>query len=153
MNKEQPFTGVTPLQRRIDIAMAPRLFVLRVIGLFSTLGLLLAVVGVYGVLAEFVGHRLPEFGVRMACGATARDVLGLVWGQGTRLVAIGLALGLGGAVVLRDVMSTMVYGVQTFDPLSYAAACLLLFAAASAACALPARRASRLDPVAALRSE
>ena len=153
INKEQPFRGVQPLQQRIDQAMAPRLFVLRLIGLFSTLGLLLAVIGVYGVLAEFVSHRVPEFGVRMACGATAANVLGLVLAQGTRLVAIGLALGLGAAVILRDVMSTMVYGVRTFDPLAYSTACVLMFAAAVAACALPARRASRLDPVVALRSE
>ena len=153
MNKEQPFRGVLPLQERIDRAMAPRLFVLRLIGLFSTLGLLLAVIGVYGVLAEFVSHRVPEFGVRMALGATAGNVLGLVLRQGTRLVVVGLALGVGAAAILRDVMSTMVYGVRTFDPLAYAAACSLLFAATIAACAVPARRAARLDPVAALRSE
>lgn len=153
MDPEQPFSGVRPLQQRIDEAMAPRMFVLRLIGLFSVLGLVLAVVGVYGVLAEFVVQRIPEIGVRMAFGATASDVLTLILGRGARLVAIGIVLGVGGAVGLRSVMSTLVYGVRTLDPLAYAAACLLLCAATIAACAIPARRASRLDPAVALRSE
>jgi putative ABC transport system permease protein len=153
MDPEQPFTGVRPLQERIDEAMAPRVFVLRLIGLFSALGLILAVVGVYGVLAEFVAQRIPEIGVRMAFGATASDVLTLILGYGARLVAIGIVLGVIGAIVLRGAMSTMVYGVQTLDPLAYAAASLLLCAATIGACALPARRASRLDAAVALRSE
>jgi ABC-type antimicrobial peptide transport system permease subunit len=153
INPETPFSGVTTLQSRIDKAMAPRLFVLRLIGLFSILGLILAVVGVYGVLAEFVVQRVPEIGVRMAFGATAADVLGLVLGQGAKLVVIGLALGLAGAVMLRDVMTTMVYSIRTLDPLAFVTASVLLFAATVAACALPARRASRLDPAIALRSE
>ena len=153
INREQPFSGIRPLQQKIDEAMAPRLFVLRLIGLFSVLGLILAVIGVYGVLAEFVVQRVPEIGVRMAFGATASDVLTLILGHGARLVAIGIVLGVAGAILLRSVMSTMVYGVRTLDPLAYVAACLLLCAATIAACAVPARRASRLDPVAALRSE
>jgi putative ABC transport system permease protein len=153
IDPEQPFTGVRPLQQRIDQALAPRLFLLRLIGLFSVLGVILAVVGVYGVLAEFVAQRVPEIGVRMAFGATASDVLALILGHGARLVAVGLALGIGGAIALRSVMSTMVYGVQTLDPLAYTAACLLLCAATITACAVPARRASRLDPAVALRSE
>ena len=108
-------------------------------GCFSILGLVLAVVGVYGVLAEFVVQRVPEIGVRMAFGATASDVLALVLGQGSKLVMIGLALGLTGAVMLRGIMDTMVYSVRTLDPLAYATACVLLFAATVAACALPAR--------------
>ena len=138
---------------RRDEAMAPRLFVLRLVGLFSVLGVLLAVVGVYGVLAEFVAQRVPEIGVRMAFGATASDVLTLILGHGARLVFIGLALGVAGAIALRSVMSTMVYGVQTLDPPAYTMAFLLLSAATITACAVPARRASRLDPAVALRSE
>jgi putative ABC transport system permease protein len=153
IDREQPFSGVKPLQERLDEAMAPRLFVLRLIGLFSVLGLILAVVGVYGVLAEFVIQRVPEIGVRMAFGATRSDVLALIFSQGARLVAIGLVIGVGGAVLLRSVMSTMVYGVKPSDPLAYLAACLVLAVATIAACALPARRAARLDPAVALRSE
>jgi putative ABC transport system permease protein len=153
IDPEQPFAGVRPLQHRLDEAMAPRLFVLRLVGLFSVLGVLLAVVGVYGVLAEFVAQRVPEIGVRMAFGATASDVLTLILGHGVRLVVVGLIIGIVGAVLLRSVMSTMLYGVRTLDPLAYAAACLLLCAATIAACAVPARRASRLDPAVAIRSE
>jgi putative ABC transport system permease protein len=153
IDRETPFSGITTLQSRIDQAMAPRLFVLRLIGLFSILGLLLAIVGVYGVLAEFVVQRVPEIGVRMAFGATASDVLTLVLGHGSKLVIGGLVLGLAGAVLLRGVMTTMVYSVRTSDPSSYVAATVLLFAATVAACALPARRAARLDPAVALRSE
>jgi predicted permease len=153
IDRDTPFSGVTTLQSRIDRAMAPRLFVLRLIGLFSILGLILAVVGVYGVLAEFVVQRVPEIGVRMAFGATAANILALVLGQGSRLVMIGLALGLTGAVMLRGVMTTMVYSIRTSDPPAYVTACALLVTATIAACALPARRASRIDPAVALRSE
>jgi predicted permease len=153
LDRELPFRGVVPLQERIDRAMAPRLFVLRLVGLFSVIGLVLAVIGVYGVLTEFVSQRVPEIGIRMAIGATARDVLRLIFGQGARLVALGLVLGVAGAALLRGVMTTMVYGVETSDPLAYATAGVLLLLATAAACLIPARRASRLDPVAALRSE
>jgi putative ABC transport system permease protein len=148
---QAPFSGVTPLQERLDRAMAPKLFVLRVIGLFSILGLVLAVVGVYGVLAEFVAQRIPEIGIRIAIGATSSDVLALILRHGTRLVALGVVLGLTGAVLLRGAMTTMLYGVQTLDPLAYLTACLCLLAATIAACTIPARRAARLDPVVALR--
>jgi len=153
VDREAPFRGVEPLQTRIDRAMAPRLFVLRIVGLFSIIGLILAVVGVYGVLAEFVAQRVPEMGIRIAFGATRSHVLALVLGQGARLVSIGLVLGFAAAVLLRGAMATMVYGVRTSDPVTYAAACAVLFAATIAACAVPARRASQLDPVVALRSE
>ena len=153
IDRDAPFKGVEPLQTRIDRAMAPRLFVLRIVGLFSLIGLILAVVGVYGVLAEFVVQRVPEMGIRIAFGATRADVLALVLGQGARLVSIGLVLGFAAAVLLRGVMTTMVYGVRTSDPLTYVTACVVLFTATIAACTVPARRAARLDPVVALRSE
>jgi putative ABC transport system permease protein len=153
VDREAPFRGVEPLQTRIDRAMAPRLFVLRIIGLFSIIGLILAVVGVYGVLAEFVIQRVPEMGIRIAFGATRADVLALVLGQGARLVSMGLVLGFAAAVLLRDAMTTMVYGVRTSDPVTYVTACVVLFTATIAACTVPARRAARLDPVVALRSE
>jgi putative ABC transport system permease protein len=153
LDPEQPFAGVTPLQARLDRAMAPRRFVLRLVGLFSALGLILAVVGIYGVLAESVAQRVPEIGVRRAFGATAADVLVLFLRYGARLVCIGLIVGIVGAVLLRDSMSTIIYGVQTLDPLSFLAACVSLLMATLAASALPARRAADLDPAVALRSE
>jgi predicted permease len=153
VNREQPFRGVEPLQNRIDQAMAPRRFILRLIGLFSILTMILAIVGVYGVLAESVAQRIPEIGIRMALGATASNVLALILRQGLWMVAVGIGLGLGGAVFLRGAMRTMVFGVRTLDPSSYVVACLFLVIATLAACAIPARRAARLDPVAALRFE
>jgi hypothetical protein len=153
VNREAPFTGVEPLQQRIDRAMAPRLFVLRVVGLFTIIGLILAIVGVYGVIAELAVQRVPEIGVRMAFGATASSVLALILRQGARLVSIGLVLGLVGAGLLRGAMTSLVYGVRTSDPLTYAVAAIVLFAAAVAACAIPAVLASRLDPATALRTE
>jgi putative ABC transport system permease protein len=153
VNREQPFRGVEPLQDRIDRAMAPRRFILRLIGLFSILTMILAIVGVYGVLAESVAQRIPEIGIRMALGATASNVLALILRQGVWMVALGIGLGLGGAVLLRGAMTTMVFGVRTLDLSSYVAACALLMFATLAACAIPARRAARLDPVAALRLE
>jgi putative ABC transport system permease protein len=153
VNPEAPFRGVAPLQARIDRQTAPRRFVLQAIGLFSIIALVLAVVGVYGVIAEFVGHRVPEIGVRMTFGASTGDVARLILRQGWNLARVGVPLGLIGAVLLRGTMSTMVYGVETLDPLTYVAAALALLGATAIACAVPARRASRLDPVIALRAE
>jgi len=126
---------------------------MRLMGLFSLLALTLAIVGVYGVLAAFVTQRIPEIGVRMAFGATTPDVLTLIVGQGARLVTIGVAAGLVGALLLRGSMTSMVYGIQTFDAAAYLFASLGLAAATLAAAAVPATRASRVDPVAALRAQ
>jgi len=152
-NPESPFPGVEPLQHQIDRATAPRRFILRLIGAFSTLGLALAVIGIYGVLAESVAERAPEIGVRLALGAQPSDVLALILRQGAWIVLVGLGLGSTAAFVLRHQMVSMVFGVATADPVSYAAACAALLIAAISACAIPARRAARLDPIVALRTE
>jgi putative ABC transport system permease protein len=152
VNPEHPFPEVVPLQAEIDRATAPRRFVLRVIGLFSILGMTLAVIGIYGVLAESVAERVPEIGVRMALGAQPSNVVALILRQGIWIIAIGLGLGLVGAVAVSRQMTTLVFGIGTLDPPSYLTACALLTMAALAACAIPARRAVALDPVIALRS-
>ena len=152
VNPEQPFPGVTPLQTEIDRATAPRRFILRLIGMFSVLGLGLAVIGIYGVLAESVAERVPEIGVRMALGAQASDVVALILRQGAWMVCIGVGIGVVGTLLLRREMTTMVFGVRTLDPLSYVAACATLVVAGLAACAIPARRAAKLDPAVALRT-
>jgi len=148
-----PPATVTPLQDYIDRETAPRRFVLQTVGLFSLLGLGLAVMGVYGVLAAFVTQRVPEIGVRMAFGATSSNVVRFVLHQGWRLAAIGVPLGLAGAVALNGTMRAQVYGVSTLDPATYVVAALCLLLATVAACLIPARRAARRDPVAALRAE
>jgi putative ABC transport system permease protein len=153
VNPEHPFPDVTPLQAEIDRATAPRRFTLRLIGMFSFLGLALAVIGIYGVLAESVAERVPEIGVRIALGARPADVVTLIMRQAVWMVAVGLGLGLAGAVVVSRQMTALVFGVGTLDPLSYAVACAMLVTAALAACAIPARRAVALDPVVALRTE
>jgi len=153
VNPENPFPDVTPLQAEIDRATAPRRFVLRLIGIFSLLGLALAMIGIYGVLAESVAERVPEIGVRMALGARPADVMTLVLRQGLWIVAVGVTIGLTGAVLVTRQMTALLFGVGTLDPLAYAAACAVLIAAAFAACAIPARRAVALDPVVALRTE
>jgi predicted permease len=153
VNPEHPFPEVTPVQMEIDRATAPRRFVLRLIGMFALLGLALAVIGIYGVIAESVVERVPEIGVRIALGAQRSDVMRLIMRQGVTMVVIGLGLGLAGAIAMSSQMSAMVFGVGTLDPLSYLAACAMLSAVGLAACAIPARRAVALDPVIALRSE
>ena len=153
VNPEQPFPDVVPLQAEIDRATAPRRFILRLIGLFSILGLALAVIGIYGVVAESVAERVPEIGVRIALGAPPSNVVALILRQGIWMIAIGLGLGLAGAVAVSRQMTALVFGVGTLDPLSYLTACAMLAMAALAACAIPASRAVTLDPVVALRSE
>jgi putative ABC transport system permease protein len=153
VNPEHPFPNVVPLQTEIDRDTALRRFILRLIGLFSLLGVALAVIGIYGVLAESVAERVPEIGVRIALGAQPADVVSLIMRQGIWMVAIGLGVGLAGAAFVTRQMTAMVFGVGTLDPLSYVAASVLLAIAALAACAIPARRAVSLDPVVALRSE
>jgi len=153
VNPESPFPGVEPLQDQIDRATAPRRFILHLIGMFSVLGLVLAMIGIYGVLAESVAERVPEIGVRMALGAQPADVLALVLRQGAWIVLAGLGFGLAAALSLRQEMTSLVFGVETTDPVSYAAASAALLVAGLSACAIPARRAARLDPVAALRAD
>jgi ABC-type antimicrobial peptide transport system permease subunit len=153
VNPEQPFPGVTPLQTEIDRATAPRRFILRLVGMFSVLGLALAVIGIYGVLAESVAEQVREIGVRMALGARAPDLVAMILREALGMLGMGLGIGLLGAFLLRHEMTTLVFGVRTLDPLSYIAACVALVAAGLAACAIPARRAAGLDPAVALRTE
>ncbi|MDE3154212.1 MAG: ABC transporter permease [Acidobacteriota bacterium] len=122
-------------------------------GIFGVIALVLAAVGVYGVLSFSVSQRIHEIGVRVALGAGARDVLGLVVGQGLRLAAIGAALGLAGAAGAAQVIRSVLFNVQAIDPISFAGTTAFLTAVALVASVLPARRAARIDPVVALREE
>jgi putative ABC transport system permease protein len=153
LDPDQPLTRIGTLQERIDEVLAPRRFMLRLIGLFSILALGLAMLGVYGVMAESVAQRVPEIGIRVALGATPGAIRHLVIVQGGWMVVLGLAGGLAGALTLRRAMATLVFGVPTTDPLAYAIACVCLAAATIAACAIPANRAASLDPIRALRQE
>ena len=153
LDPELALTRIQTLDERLEESVAPRRFILRLVGLFSVLALALAMIGLYGVIAESVGQRVPEIGVRMALGAAPGDILRLVMKQGGWMVATGLALGLGGALALRDSMASLVFGVPTSDPISFVVAALSLVVATLVACLLPARRAAAVDPVIALRQE
>jgi putative ABC transport system permease protein len=134
-------------------SMASRRFAMVLLGSFAILALGLASIGIYGVIAYVVGQRTQEIGIRMALGAQRKDVLGLILWQGTRLALLGAAIGIVGALALTRLMSGLLYGVGATDPATFAGLALVLIAVAMVACYLPASRAMRVDPVAALRSE
>jgi len=150
---EQPVFGVMPMEKVIANASAERRFSLLLLTLFAGLALLLSAIGIYGVMAYNTTQRRHEIGIRMALGAGSGEVLGLVVGQGMRLVGIGLLLGLTGAWALSRVLTSQLYDVSARDPLTYLTVAALLGAVALAALYVPARRAVRLDPMTSLRSE
>jgi len=120
---------------------------------FAGLAIVLASVGLYGVIAYLVAQRTHEIGVRMALGARSRDVLRMVLAHGLRLVAVGVVLGLAGALALTRFLAGQLYGVRPTDPLTFVAVTALLALVALAATWLPARRAARVNPMVALRAE
>ena len=126
---------------------------MQVLGGFAALALLLAAVGLYGVLSYMVTSNRAEIGIRVALGAQPREVFRMVTGRALALAAAGAALGLTGCVALRSVLATVLFGVGPSDPGTLAAATVLLLAVALAAGGFPARRAMRMDPVSALREE
>ena len=120
---------------------------------FAALAVLLAATGIYGVMSLSVNSRVQEFGIRTALGAGPRDVLGLVLRNGMRLAVVGITLGVGGALWLTRFLESLLFGVKPVDLPTFAAAVLLLTAVALLACYLPARRATKIDPMVALRYE
>jgi ABC-type antimicrobial peptide transport system permease subunit len=141
------------LDALVDNAVAPRRLLTHLLGLFSFLALALAAIGLYGVIAFSVTQRTQEIGIRMAIGAQRRDVLTLILRGGLALVAIGVAVGLAGAFALTRVLQSMLYGVSAQDPLVFAGIAALLVLVAALACLLPALRATKVDPLVALRAE
>jgi putative ABC transport system permease protein len=150
---EQYISNVGPLTELLSASLARRRFDTMLTGLFAGLALLLATVGIFGVTAYAVTQRTREIGVRMALGARPWDVLRLVLGQGLRLILYGIGAGLVVALVLTRVLSTMLYGVTSTDPLTFIAVSLGLIFVALLACYIPARRATKVDPLIALRYE
>jgi putative ABC transport system permease protein len=130
----------------------PRL-ITQLVGSFAILALLLAAIGIYGVMAYSVTQRTHEVGIRLALGAQPRDVLALLMVQGMRLVFLGVVLGVVVSLVLTRLLATLLYGTSVRDPLTFAGVSALLVAVALLACYIPARRAMRVDPIVALRYE
>ena len=153
MSVEQVIYGDQTMENVISASMATRRFAMILLGAFAALALVLASVGIYGVIAYMVGQRTQEIGVRMALGAQRKDVLRLVLWQGTRLALLGVVIGLGVAVLLTRLMTQLLYGVSATDPITFVGLAIVLTAIAVAACCIPARRAMRVDPVVALRYE
>ena len=138
--------------RLSNTAAQPRLNTL-LLSVFASVALLIASIGIYGVLAYSVSQRTGEIGVRMALGATPRGVLRLIVGEGMKVVLIGIGAGLAGGLVVGRAVSSLVFGVPVRDPVTFTAVAVVLAAVAIAACVIPALRASRVDPIVALRNE
>jgi putative ABC transport system permease protein len=153
LDADQPITRVRTMDQLLSRTLSEAKFSLLLFGLFAALALVLAAIGIYGVMATAVTQRTHEIGLRMALGAQKRDVLRLVIGEGMILVLVGVAAGLASAVALTRLMSTLLFGVSATDPMTLALITLLLAAVALLACYLPARRAAKVDPMVALRYE
>jgi predicted permease len=144
---------VRPMSEIVARSISTQRLTMFLLSIFSALALVLSAVGIYGVISYLTGRRTHEIGVRVALGASSSDVLCMVLGQGLRITLIGVAIGLAAAFGLTRFITTMIYGVGTTDPLTFASVAILLSAVALFACYLPARRAMRVDPIVALRYE
>jgi putative ABC transport system permease protein len=148
-----PLSEIKSLEEWVGDAMWRTRVGMWLLSAFAALALLLTAIGIFGVMAQTVMQRTPEIGIRMALGAQRRDVLSLVLGQAALLTGAGVAVGVGSALALTRLMTTLLYGVPPHDPLTFAAVVAILTLVALAACYIPARRATRIDTVVALRTE
>jgi predicted permease len=153
VDSDLPLAKVTTLAAIVDTSLAQPRFSMLLLGSFGALALLLASIGIYGVISYSVAQRTQEIGIRLALGAQRRNVFGMILSQGARLAGLGIAIGLVLAFGVARLMSSFLFGVQPADPLTFAAVCALLLAVAFLACYIPARRATRVDPLTALRYE
>jgi putative ABC transport system permease protein len=148
-----PLDNVMTMEARLSASVAAPRFYALLLGLFALMALLLATIGIYGVLSYNVSQRHREIGVRMALGAAGRDILALVLGQGLRLAVVGVVIGVAGAFATTRFLRTLLFGITVTDPVTYVGITVLLTGVALLACWIPARRAIRVDPMTALRYE
>ena len=153
MDRELPLAGVRTMDEVIGRSIAERRFTMLLLASFATVAVLLAAIGVYGVLAYLVSQRTQEIGVRLAIGATSTDVVRLFVREGAGLMLVGVVCGLAGALAVTRALSTLLFGVTTTDPVTFASVAVALAFVALLASYLPARRAARVDPMAALRAD
>jgi putative ABC transport system permease protein len=153
LDPELPVTKIRTIRQILDTSLTPRRLSMWLLTVFALAALLLAALGIYGVMAYAVARRTREIGIRMALGAQRANVLGMILGQGMKLVGFGVALGLAASLALTRLMTSLLYDVKPTDPLTYAAVALLLVSIALAANVAPARRAVSVDPTVALRHE
>jgi putative ABC transport system permease protein len=153
LNKDQAVFNVRTMEQAVAQSVAPRRFSMLLLSVFAVVALALASLGIYGLMSYVVAQSTREIGVRMALGAEVSDVLKLALGQGMKQALVGVALGLVASLALTRMMKTLLFGVSATDPLTFAAIALLLTGIALLACWLPARRATKVDPIIALRAE
>jgi putative ABC transport system permease protein len=153
IDKDVPVYDIASMQQRVSSSVAQRRFTLFLLIVFSALALLLAAIGIYGVISFSVTQRTQEIGIRMALGANRMDVVRLVAGQGLPLIVAGVAIGLAGSFAAARLMESLLFGVSATDTVTFALVSVLLIAVGVVACLLPARRATKVDPMMALRDE
>jgi putative ABC transport system permease protein len=153
LDKGVPVYQVATMDQLLSASIAPQRFDLFLLALFAAIAMILAAVGLYGVISFTVSRRIHEIGIRLALGARPGEILRLITWQGMSLVMIGLAFGLAASFLLTHLMASLLYGVDPTDPLTFASVTALLVLVAFVACYIPARRAMRVDPTIALRCE
>jgi len=153
VDADQPMWKIRTVEFLVNRSTADRKFLMALMGIFAALALVLTIIGLYGVISYLVNQRTQEIGIRMALGAQMRDILRMVLKQGMILVLSGVGLGLAAAWLLTRLMTTLLYQVSATDPLTFVSISLLLIAVALIACYVPARRATKVDPLTALRYE
>jgi ABC-type antimicrobial peptide transport system permease subunit len=153
LDPELPVYDARTMDEIVADSLGRTRFISTMLTSFAFAALLLAALGIYGVVSHTVAGRTSEIGLRMALGAEARTVLGMVLGQGMRPILVGLAAGLGGAALLSRVLESLLFEVSARDPLVFAGIAVLLIGVSLIACYIPARRAARIDPITALRYE
>jgi ABC-type antimicrobial peptide transport system permease subunit len=153
VNSDLPLASVRTMQEVYDKSVAQTSFTLVMLGIAGTMALTLGIIGIYGVMSYTVSQRKREIGIRLALGAQVGDVLRIVLRQGTKLALVGVVIGIAAAFALTRLMTNLLFGVTAHDPLTFVAVAALLILVALLACYIPARRATLVDPIVALRYE